>query len=246
MTHQHEHLLNATSDEFGSDPEVPATWVAEHRSEVSLIDVREPHELSGLLGKIDGAENVPLLELLSHASSFRNRGNIVLVCRSGRRSGEAARALRDAGVESVGSVEGGMIAWNAEVLGKTTILEDETAANTTLLREAIYRSNGLPEVSARWVAANIGSFRLIDVREPRELAAEGKVAQAESIPLQTFVERAQTLDRDAPLVVMCASGGRSGRAVRMLEAAGFKSVASLEAGMYGWKASALPIVAQAA
>ena len=240
MQASQNHHLHVASGEFGSDPEVPATWVFEHRDDVLLIDVREPHELTGPLGRIDAALNVPLLQLLASASRYRGKGNVVLVCRSGRRSGEAARALRDAGVESVASVEGGMIAWNAEVLGNTTILRDEKAANTHNLREAVSRTNGLPEVSARWVAENLGFFRLIDVREPNELARDGKVAQAESLPMQTFLDGAQRLDREAPLVVMCASGGRSGRVVRALEAAGFASVASLEGGMFGWKATGLP------
>ena len=133
-----------------------------------------------------------------------------------------------------------MIAWNTDVLGKATILADEKVANTTNLTEAVTRQNGLPEVSAQWVAANIGRFRLIDVRQPHELTTHGKVAQSEDIPMAVFLAEAQSFDRDAPLVVMCQSGGRSGKVVRALEGAGFRSVASLEGGMLGWKATGLP------
>lgn len=224
------------------EAEVSATWVANHRSEVRLVDIREPHELAGPLGRIDGVENIPLLEILARAKQLDRREPLVLICRSGRRSGRAARALADAGIEAVASVEGGMIAWNLEVLGNTDILSHEKAANTARLAEAIYRTNGLPEVSSRWVSANFGRFRLVDVREPHELAASGRVAQAENVPLAKFMEGAQQLDREAPLVVMCASGGRSGRVVRALESAGFRAVASLEGGILGWKASGLPAV----
>lgn len=219
--------------------EVSAAWVAANLDRVRLIDVREPNELDGPLGAVAEAENVPLLKLLSQASRLEANAPLVLICRSGRRSGQAAQALEDAGLTDVASVEGGMLAWNTDVLGKTDILAHEKAANTTQLHDAIYRTNGLAEVSAQWVASHIGRFRLVDIREAHEVAS-GKVAQSEHIPMGTFMEGANDLDREQPLVVMCASGGRSGRVVRALEAAGFRNVASLEGGMYGWKAYGLP------
>jgi len=221
--------------------EVDATWVAAHRDEVRLVDVREPHELAGPLGHVEGVENIPLLSLLAQANKLDPKEPLVLICRSGRRSGEAAALLRDAGVATVASVEGGMLAYNLEVLGKHTIVADEKAENVHNLGDAIHRTNGLPEVSAQWAIRNIGRYRLVDVREPQELVQYGKVAQAENIPLGTFMQNAQALDRDAPLVVMCMSGGRSGRVVRALESAGFRAVASLEGGMMGWKAADLPV-----
>jgi rhodanese-related sulfurtransferase len=223
-------------------PEVDATWVASHRHDVRLVDVREPHELRGPLGQIEGAENIPLLLLLAQAGGLDPNEPLVLVCRSGRRSGEATRQLKEAGIQTVAAIEGGMLAYNVDVLGKTDILAHEKVANTANLGEAIDRKNGLPEVSARWVAANVGRFRLIDVRQPNELVEHGKVAQAENVPLERFMEGAQQLDRDAPVVVMCMSGGRSGRVVRNLESAGFSAVASLEGGIYGWKATGLPVI----
>ncbi|MCK6504086.1 rhodanese-like domain-containing protein [Myxococcota bacterium] len=232
-------LASAISTSTG-ELEVSAAWTAAHRDAFRLVDIREPHELQGPLGAIEGVENVPLLSLLAQAGRLDPQQPLVLICRSGRRSGRAAEALRRAGVQTVASVEGGMIAWNTDVLGKKDILSHEKAANTHNLSQAIYRTNGLPEVSAQWVVQNFGRFRLVDVREPAELMAVGRVAQAENIPLGSFMDTAQGLDRSAPLVVMCASGGRSGRVVRALESAGFTSVASLEGGIYGWKASGLP------
>ena len=222
------------------DGEVSATWAAQHRSGVRLVDVREPHELQGPLGQIGGVENVPLLELLGSAQGFDSQVPVVLVCRSGRRSAIAADALRAAGVRGVASIEGGMLAWNLEVEGRQTVVEDERTANVHNLADAIYRTNGLPEVSAHWVSTNVGRFRLFDVREAAELAEFGRVAQSEHVPMQTFLAQAGEFDREAPLVVMCASGGRSGRVVRALEAAGFTAVASMEGGMFGWRAQGLP------
>lgn len=240
MAHDSTQLKNAIHETGGG--EVQARWLADHRDCCRLIDVREPHELRGPLGKIDGVENMPLLTLLAQTANFDPADPVALICRSGRRSGEAAKLLAEAGVQTVATVEGGMIAWNVDVFGNATILADETAANTANLGEAIDRSNGLPEVSAQWVAANIGRFRLIDVRVQHELDEHGKVAQAEHIPLDQFMAKAQTLDREAPVVVMCASGRRSGRVVHALESAGFHAAASLEGGLFGWRATGLAVV----
>lgn len=224
-----------------SDLEVSAAWAAAHRDAFQLLDVREPHELLGPLGHIQGVDNMPMLKILGAANGLDPSQPLVLVCRSGRRSGLAAKALAENGFKAVASVEGGMLAWNVDVLGKATMPEDEKTANAKNLGEATYRTNGLPEVSAQWVQSNIGRFRLIDVREPGELQSTGRVAQSENIPLSQFMEGADAIDRDTPLVVMCASGGRSGRVVRALETAGFQSAASMEGGMFGWKAYGLPV-----
>lgn len=237
--HTHTTSTNATRLPRTNDREVTAAWVADNLAQVRLIDVREPHELTGPLGAVSGAENIPLLKLLAQASALTTDKPLVLICRSGRRSGQAARALDDAGLTDVASVEGGMLAWNADVLGKPDVLANERVANTHNLNEATYRTNGVAEVSAQWVANNIGRFRLVDIREAGEVAG-GKVAQSEHVPMGDFMAGANDLDRDQALVVMCASGGRSGRVVRALEAAGFRHVASMEGGMFGWKAYGLP------
>lgn len=229
--------LNAAIHRTNGEPEVSATWVNDHLGAFRFIDVREPHELTGPLGAVEAAENIPLLQLLS-SPMLDASVPTVLLCRSGRRSTLAARELTNQGFHAVASVEGGMLAWNANVLGRNNVTAEEKQVNTHKLAEATFHTNGLPEVDAAWVQGNLGAFRFIDVREPYELAAEGAVAQAENIPLQTFLQRASTGDfvRDQPMVVMCKSGGRSGRATMALVGAGFTNVASMEGGMMGWRA----------
>ncbi|MED5370523.1 MAG: rhodanese-like domain-containing protein [Myxococcota bacterium] len=223
-------------------PEVSASWVKEHRDDLKFIDVREPSELTGPLGQVEGVQNTPLLSLLGQAKLLDKDTPYVLICRSGRRSSLAAKELKALGFGHVASVEGGMMAWNLQVEGRSDIVETEREANTENLEQAISRLNGLPEVSARWVHANLGRFALIDVREPSELQMMGAVAQAENVPLSQFMQTAGEIDRSTPLVIMCASGGRSGRVTHALVGAGFKAVASMEGGIFGWKAAGLPTV----
>lgn len=234
-------LAEALHRDNGS-PEVTARWLADHRKQVRLVDVREPHELAGPLGAIEGAENVPLQQVLTAGLPDDVPGQpVVLVCRSGRRSALAATALESGGRTPVASVEGGMLAWNADVLGAPSVYEDEKHANARNLADAIYTDNGVPEVSVQWVAGNIGRFRLVDVRMDEELTGPlGRIAQSEHVPLPELMSHAADWPADAPVVVHCKSGGRSARAANALLAAGFRQVASMEGGMLAWRAADLP------
>jgi rhodanese-related sulfurtransferase len=48
-----------------------------------------------------------------------------MICRSGRRSGRATKALREAGFEAATNLTGGMIAWNEAGYPVTVELEEE-------------------------------------------------------------------------------------------------------------------------
>ena len=233
--------LNEAITHFNGAPEVSATWVAGHRGEVRLVDVREPHELTGPLGAIDGVENVPLGTLLARGFDATAKDPVVLVCRSGRRSAQAAEALGARGFESVASIEGGMLAWGAQIEGRATVYEDEKHENAQNLADAIDRTNGVPEVSATWTHANLGRVRLVDVRQGHERTGPmGMIVQAEHVPLGDLMVAAADWPRDQPLVIHCASGGRSARAAIALTQAGFTNVASMEGGMMAWRGFGLP------
>lgn len=57
-----------------------------------LVDVRDPAEFNA--EKVDGAVNIPLSEIENHLSEFKNKGNIVVYCKTGIRAGKA-KALLD-------------------------------------------------------------------------------------------------------------------------------------------------------
>src|SRR5512140_2188178 len=82
-----------------------------------IVDVREPSEFTGELGHIPGAVLVPLATVMAQAISWQKDEPLVLVCKSGGRSGNAAQALSRAGFSKVMNLAGGMMAWNAA--GKT-------------------------------------------------------------------------------------------------------------------------------
>jgi sulfur-carrier protein adenylyltransferase/sulfurtransferase len=103
----------ARSNAAGYRDILPAEVAATPGRAVRIVDVREPHEFTGELGHIGGAELVPLasVEALA-AKSWRKDDEIVLVCRSGGRSARAAASLAALGFRRVMNMLGGMLAWN--------------------------------------------------------------------------------------------------------------------------------------
>jgi SulP family sulfate permease len=76
-----------------------------------VLDVREPREFKR--GHIPNARLVPLPTILSSNVRLPNDRQIVLVCRSGRRSKRAAYALQKMGCMNVAVLQGGMVGWES-------------------------------------------------------------------------------------------------------------------------------------
>jgi glyoxylase-like metal-dependent hydrolase (beta-lactamase superfamily II)/rhodanese-related sulfurtransferase len=103
-------------------------------------------------------------------------------------------------------------------------------------------SANVPEVTAAWSERNAGAVRIVDVREADEFKGPlGHPRGAELVPLARLQEAARGWDREHPMVIVCRSGGRSGKAALLLEAQGFKRVASLRGGMTAWNEAGLPV-----
>jgi rhodanese-related sulfurtransferase len=73
-----------------------------------LIDVRQPDEFAS--GSLPGARNLPLGELSARADELDPSRRVVLLCRSGARSGRAAEYLQTIGFADVVNLSGGMMA----------------------------------------------------------------------------------------------------------------------------------------
>lgn len=87
----------------------------------------------------------------------------------------------------------------------------------------------------RRLAAEAGSLRLIDVRDPDEHEF-CRLPGAELIPLATLPsEAAEKLpDKDAHVILYCHHGMRSLRAAEMLRQVGYKNVSSMSGGIDRW------------
>lgn len=86
--------------------------LAKKKSEVVLIDVRQPDEYTGELGHIPGSKLIVLDNLPEQAHKIPSDRPVVLICRSGGRSARAASFLLSQGRKEVFNLKGGMILWN--------------------------------------------------------------------------------------------------------------------------------------
>jgi sulfur dioxygenase len=95
-------------------PELPPGWVAEHRSGLTILDVRSAEEVDGPDGRVAGSLRIPLPELEARAGEIPGDRPVVVVCHSGSRSALATQQLLKAGVAQVANLHGGLSRWGAE------------------------------------------------------------------------------------------------------------------------------------
>jgi len=82
---------------------------------------------------------------------------------------------------------------------------------------------------------------LIDVCEPSEFAA-GHAVGARNIPLGSLSGSKDLPSNKAlPLVLLCASGARAGRAAGLLRKAGYEKATVVNGGMKAWREAGLPV-----
>jgi rhodanese-related sulfurtransferase len=84
---------------------------------------------------------------------------------------------------------------------------------------------------------------VVDLRDEKDFAA-GSLAGARNIPQATLKERAGELSRfkARPLLVICAAGQQSARALATFKEHGFDETFSMAGGIDAWKKAALPLV----
>lgn len=80
---------------------------------IVFVDVRRPDEYVGELGHIEGARLVTLgPDLMRFLNDFDRSKEIVFICRSGARSGQATALSKDLGFNHTANMVGGMLRWN--------------------------------------------------------------------------------------------------------------------------------------
>ncbi|CAO5172726.1 Rhodanese-related sulfurtransferase [Frankia sp. AiPs1] len=115
-----------------SSDQIPAVSVDDLPADLSadgaplLVDVREPDEWSA--GHIADALHIPMGDLVARLDEVPRGQDIVVVCRSGRRSAAVTNYLVQGGWQARNLTDG-MIAWQAH--GRPMVAEGDT--NPTVL-----------------------------------------------------------------------------------------------------------------
>ena len=85
-----------------------------------LLDVREPDEWAA--GHAPHAHHMPMMEVPARIAEIPDDTEVVVVCRSGGRSGQVVSYLMGNGWDNVRNLDGGMQAWAAE--GREVVSEN--------------------------------------------------------------------------------------------------------------------------
>jgi molybdopterin/thiamine biosynthesis adenylyltransferase/rhodanese-related sulfurtransferase len=83
------------------------------RENMLLIDVREPREFA--TAHLEGAKNIPVSDLQRRIAEVPADATPVFLCRSGSRSLTACRIVLGAGRTAPAHLEGGLLAWAADI-----------------------------------------------------------------------------------------------------------------------------------
>ena len=96
-------------------PEItPAEFVARRdRGDVlTLLDVREEWELG--VASVPGVKHIPMGDVAARIGELNPSEQVVVLCRSGRRSLEVAKYLQQNGFNAV-NLAGGILAWSRDL-----------------------------------------------------------------------------------------------------------------------------------
>lgn len=80
---------------------------------IVLLDVREPAEWEG--GRLENAVHIPMRRLMGEVGTLDKSADIVVYCRTGRRSATAIEMMRSMGFEKLQNLQGGITRWAADV-----------------------------------------------------------------------------------------------------------------------------------
>lgn len=103
------------------DGEIPTVDIDQttDATDALLLDVREVSEW--INGHIAGTVNIPLGELSDRLAEVDRDRRVIVICRSGNRSGLATRLLCSIGIDAH-NMQGGSLAWAAA--GKALVSSD--------------------------------------------------------------------------------------------------------------------------
>jgi rhodanese-related sulfurtransferase len=98
-----------------SVPEIsPAEYLArrDQGADLTLLDVREEWELK--VASVPGIVHIPMGQVAGRLSELDPQKEIVVLCRSGRRSWDIAAFLQQRGFRAV-NLAGGILAWSRDI-----------------------------------------------------------------------------------------------------------------------------------
>lgn len=195
--------MTAITDMKGAELDTIMNDKAE-KEQYLVIDVREKYEYDA--GHVRYAINISLNDIgnrLSDIADLKDK-NIIVICRSGRRSRAAAEILQKNGFKKL---------FNADGVGSYSY--------KSLTKVANVRGKQMQEL------VNTGRYSVVDAREPADYAVS-HLKGAILGNANTLAELLPKLPKDKPVLTYCYSGNRAFAVAEKLAAAGYTVINSLD------------------
>ena len=109
--------------------------------------------------------------------------------------------------------------------------------------QAAEPANGVPKITVTELKQKMDNgedINVLDVREPHEYEVAN--IGVTLIPLGELPQRLAELDQSDTFAIHCKTGGRSARAVKLLQDAGFQNVYNVKGGITAWSEEIDPSV----
>lgn len=182
----------------------------------TVVDLAMPPQFAQ--GHVKGTLNIPMPMLAGWAGWLVDYSKPVYLIAEKDQVEEAARVLREIGVDRVdGAFD------RSEVCEAGLATERYAMAN--------------PQELAGKIKA--GDVTLVDVRSDEEWNSK-RIPEAEHRFLGRLAENLEGIDRTKPVVAQCLSGGRSAIGSSVLQSAGFE-VINMAGGIDAWEKAGLPL-----
>ncbi|MCC6675865.1 MAG: MBL fold metallo-hydrolase [Phycisphaerales bacterium] len=198
-----------------------ADLAALHADRAVIIDTRTWKEFKA--GHLPGSIYLPLDNMFpTLAASYASPSDRIILITPPERVNDAVRSLVRVGIDRITG-----------------------HAPAQVLAEALARA-GTPETSQDIAVSELrprlasgpAPF-LLDVRGPGEFAA-GHLKGAVNIPHTRITEHLNQLPKDREIIVNCKSGGRSSRAVALLQRRGYRAI-NVAGGFMAWEEAGGPV-----
>lgn len=176
----------------------------EAKEKVTVIDVRSPEEYKE--GHVKFAINMPLDTFEQDLSKIEDLkdSEVITICNTGKKSGEAAKILVDNGFKNVKNAQG---------------VKDFDY--TTITKVTNVRGPEFVEL------AKSGDYTIIDARDAKDFDA-GHVEGAINVLAEEFDAKYSELPTDKPFLTYCYSGNRSWEVANKLTEKGHEATSSLD------------------
>jgi rhodanese-related sulfurtransferase len=84
------------------------------------------------------------------------------------------------------------------------------------------------------------NLQVIDVRTPQE-RKQFRIADTRLVPVGDVIRGVFQADPDTPLILVCAVGGRSYVAGKVMFARGYREIYNMDGGIESWRRAGLPL-----